>query len=481
MSDTITFSCNHCGSTLTVPASLAGVSGPCPVCGQTITSPRSAPSPAAPAPVPAPPAPAPIPASVAPTEIPPPRAPEPVPSPKATLPPPREEKPPPPWGQPSTDTAPVPLYDPPRASSGSPLAYTLAVVLILGGVGAAAWHFFRPFFDRTPIPEKPGDTVTAPAVNEPAKVSDPAPVKPEQPRTPPSPAVAPVVAPEVKPPPVVTTVPPVPEPEPAPQPDPGPVVPTPGSIAIENVVPPAPPDPAATPADMQESMVREFQSRLDAFFQAATPQARGPLLFSEIEDASSLNEAVQKGSLSKIPKLEYKAVIAFDGPRQGISQYYVAVTNTAADEDAPDREILLHLANHDNKGFRVNADVLRFQLANDLPKFAAQASAAPLRSYVFIERAHFFSGERQESPRGHVCVNLRLGPYTPVICQALVDLGSEAGVEVAPLVNWGDSPKAVVVTLKHATVDGLPAITIDQFHCGNWLVAYPKAADESAP
>lgn len=478
MSDTITFSCNHCGSSLTVPASLAGVSGPCPVCGQTITSPQMAPVPVAPAPMPPAPLPAPIPVPVA-AQIPPPRASLPETAPKSPLSPPREEKPLP-WGQPATDTAPVPLYDPPRASSGSPLAYALAIALILGGVGAAAWHFFLPFLDRTPLPEKPGDKVTAPAGVDPAKGPAKGPasesLQPEPPKPPPTPVVPPVAAPEVKPPPPMPAPAPVP-----PEPQPSPLDSTPGSIAIENVVPPAPPDPAATPADLQESMVREFQSRLDAFFQAATPQARGPLLFSEIEEASKLDDAVLNGALAKIPKLEYKAVIAFDGPRQGISQYYVAVTNTAAGEDAPDREILLHLANHENKGFRVNADVLRFQLGNDLPKFADETAAPALRAYVFIERAHFFSGERQESPRGHICVNLRLGPYTPVICQALVDLGSEAGVEIAPLVNWGDSPKAVVVTLKHATVDGLPAITIDKFHCGNWLVAYPKATDLSAP
>lgn len=472
MSDTITFSCNHCGSSLTVPASLAGVSGPCPVCGQTITSPHVSPPPAAPAPTPLPAPPA-VPAS-SPAEIPRRRAAAPDAPPKSTLPPPREEKPLP-WGQPHTGATPVPLYDPPRASSGSPLAYALAIALILGGVGAAAWHFFRPFFDRTPLPENPGDKVTAPAVVDPAETPAPEPLKPEQPK--PTPVVAPVAEPEIKPSLATLPSPPTPEPDPGH----GPIIPMPGSIAIKNVVPPAPPDPAATPPDLQESMVREFQSRLDAFFQAATPQARGPLLFSEIEDASTLDEAVQKGSLSKIPKLEYKAVIAFDGPREGISQYYVAVTNTTAQEDAPDREILLHLANHENKGFRVNTDVLRFQLANDLPKFAADSASPPLRAYVFIERAHFFSGERQESPRGHFCVNLRLGPYTPVICQALVDLGSEAGVEIAPLAHWGDSPKAVVVTLKHTNVDALPAITIDKFHCGNWLVAYPKATDSSAP
>jgi hypothetical protein len=410
-------------------------------------------------------------------EIPQAHAAAPVESPKTTLPSPRQEKPLP-WGQASPDTAPVPLYDPPRSRSGSPLASALAIILILGGVGAAAWHFFRPFFDRTPLPEKPGNELTAPGGRDPATIPSPETGKA---KPPPTPVVAPVVAPVAEPP---ANTPPLtagPTPEPEQQPEPEPPLPTPGSIALENVVPPAPTDPSAGSPELQESMVREFQSRLDAFFKAATPQARGPLLFSEVEDASKLDEAVRNGTLASIPKLEYKAVIAFDGPRQGISQYYVAVTNTAADEDAPDREILLHLANHENKDFRVNADALRFQLANELPKFVADPAAPPLRAYVFIERAHFFSGERQESPRGHICVNLRLGPYTPVIGQALVDLGSEAGVEIAPLANWGDSPKAVVITLKHATVDGLPAITIDNFHCGNWLVAYPKADDVSAP
>lgn len=248
---------------------------------------------------------------------------------------------------------------------------------------------------------------------------------------------------------------------------------------VEEVVPPAPTDPAAGLPSLHESMVREFQSRLDAFFQANTPQARVPLMFSEIDDDAKLAAEIQTGSLANIPKLEYKAVLAFDGPREGISQYYVAVTNTAATEEAPNRELLLHLANHADKGFRVNADALRFQLGNKLPAFAAAPNSEPLRAYVFIERAHYFSGENQETPRGHICVNLRLGPYTPVICQALVDLGSEAGLEISPLANWGDSPKAIIATLKQADVHGVSSIVITQFHCGNWLVAYPKA--ESAP
>lgn len=47
-SDVIHFSCKACQHQLTVPAHLAGISGPCPVCGSTVTSP------AAPAAAPAP-------------------------------------------------------------------------------------------------------------------------------------------------------------------------------------------------------------------------------------------------------------------------------------------------------------------------------------------------------------------------------------------------------------------------------------------
>ena len=474
MSDAITFSCNHCGSSLTVPASLAGVSGPCPVCGQTITSPKL-------------PAPVPVPEPIAAAAPPPAETPAaasaiPTAPPKTTLPPPREE-PPAPWGQNLSPADPRPLSYEPRSSSGSPLAHTLAILLILGGVGAAAFYFFRPFFDRTPLPEKSASGVTVPGKNDPPKVAPPKTPVPPKPPTPP--VVSPVAAPGIQPPAEVTipkdpVPPPVPQ-DPAPAPQPKPPVATPGAIAIETVVPPAPTDPTASLPDLQESLVREFQNRLDAFFQANSPKALGPLLFSETDEASKLAEAVEKGTLSKIPKLEYKAVLAFDGPREGISQYYVAVTNTAAAEEAPNRELLLHLANQGNQGFRVNADVLRFQLANDLPTFVADPGSEPLRAYVFIERAHFFSGENQESPRGHICVNLRLGPYTPVICQALVDPGTEAGLEIAPLANWGDSPKAVIVTLKHANVYGVPAITIDKFHCGNWLVAFPKAPNADNP
>jgi hypothetical protein len=38
--DTIGFSCAQCGTSLLVPASMAGVEGPCPNCGQTIRAPR---------------------------------------------------------------------------------------------------------------------------------------------------------------------------------------------------------------------------------------------------------------------------------------------------------------------------------------------------------------------------------------------------------------------------------------------------------
>lgn len=43
--DTIQFQCGFCRTTLTVPAQMAGVSGPCPSCGQTVTSPSAAPAP----------------------------------------------------------------------------------------------------------------------------------------------------------------------------------------------------------------------------------------------------------------------------------------------------------------------------------------------------------------------------------------------------------------------------------------------------
>ncbi len=41
--ETIQFQCGFCSTTLTVPAQMAGVSGPCPNCGNTVTSPMPAP------------------------------------------------------------------------------------------------------------------------------------------------------------------------------------------------------------------------------------------------------------------------------------------------------------------------------------------------------------------------------------------------------------------------------------------------------
>jgi len=38
------FQCGFCHTILTVPAQMAGVSGPCPSCGQTVTSPTPAPA-----------------------------------------------------------------------------------------------------------------------------------------------------------------------------------------------------------------------------------------------------------------------------------------------------------------------------------------------------------------------------------------------------------------------------------------------------
>lgn len=64
--DTIQFQCGYCRTVLTVPAQMAGVTGPCPSCGQTVTSPVPTPAAApgpqwSPAPMPAPmPAPAPV-------------------------------------------------------------------------------------------------------------------------------------------------------------------------------------------------------------------------------------------------------------------------------------------------------------------------------------------------------------------------------------------------------------------------------------
>lgn len=40
--DTIQFQCGFCHTNLTVPAQMAGVTGPCPSCGQTVTSPAPA-------------------------------------------------------------------------------------------------------------------------------------------------------------------------------------------------------------------------------------------------------------------------------------------------------------------------------------------------------------------------------------------------------------------------------------------------------
>ena len=62
--DVIQFHCSACQALLTVPSSMAGVSGPCPTCGQTVTSPSprpvsaftSQPQAAAPAPAPSHPA-----------------------------------------------------------------------------------------------------------------------------------------------------------------------------------------------------------------------------------------------------------------------------------------------------------------------------------------------------------------------------------------------------------------------------------------
>lgn len=52
-SETFTFSCPHCQTRLTVPVSLAGISGPCPSCRVPITAPRPEPE-LLPVPVPAP-------------------------------------------------------------------------------------------------------------------------------------------------------------------------------------------------------------------------------------------------------------------------------------------------------------------------------------------------------------------------------------------------------------------------------------------
>ena len=44
--DVLQFQCGACQSVLTVPAHLAGVTGPCPICGSSVTSPSAAPEPA---------------------------------------------------------------------------------------------------------------------------------------------------------------------------------------------------------------------------------------------------------------------------------------------------------------------------------------------------------------------------------------------------------------------------------------------------
>jgi hypothetical protein len=197
-------------------------------------------------------------------------------------------------------------------------------------------------------------------------------------------------------------------------------------------------------------------------------------LFSETLGSEALGALVREGALARLPGLEYKAVFAYEGPREGIVQYYVAVSNRDADPDADDRELLLHMANQGGAGFRVNADVLAFQLGKQLRAFVNDPAASPLRAYVFIERSHSFATP-DGTPRGFLCLNLRTGPFTPVIGQALVDEGTSTGVDIGPLAAWGDNPKAVIVVLKHGTVGDAPAILVDQFICANWLLDFPKA------
>ena len=131
--------------------------------------------------------------------------------------------------------------------------------------------------------------------------------------------------------------------------------------------------------------------------------------------------------------------------------------------------------------FRVNGDKVLAQhrsqilfVAQQLQGFAQDVQAPPLRAHVFIERAHYFAKDAQLPPN-HFCINLRYGPFTPVVCQAFVDEGSAPGLDLKPLSGWGEPPKAVVLVLKRKEFAGQPAIVVDQFICANWLQAYPKA------
>ena len=386
-------------------------------------------------------------------------------------------------------------YEPTKSGggAGSFLGFAITTLVILGGIGAGVYYFFLSKdgglkWDESPpapleellgeeaapkekaVPQPPvssgGEAATTPVV---PPVGEPLPPLTETPPETGAPVVPPADAatPPVTETPPETTVPPEPV-EPMEEPEP-----TPGAIKPADVVPEETKDNRLHPVP-EEALVKEFQTRLDAFFKARTPEERLPLMFSETQDDAALADATAKGTLGKLPELEYKALIAFDGPREGISQYYVAATNKALADEDENKELLLHLANHGAKPFRINADALRFQVENQLRAFAENPGSGPLRAYVFLERAHYIGTAVAETPKGHICVNLRYGPYTPVVCQAFVDLGTAAGLDLSPLAIWSDAPKAAVLTLAHGKVAGAPAIVVDAFHCGNWLVAYPK-------
>lgn len=234
-----------------------------------------------------------------------------------------------------------------------------------------------------------------------------------------------------------------------------------------------------------EKMVVVAEKLIHDFFAAESLQERLPLIFSERVPAGEMAEQFANTILDKPIKLDesigYSSVVflGHEGPNGDgiIQQYYTVTLANRPDGSKMPMSIILHMANHHNKEYRINADAFLFSAQNELEQFLGDPQAEPLIAYLFLERTHYKAGA-DDSPSGVFSVRLLTSPSIPSNQTALVDTMRATGEVLNRVVQWGVAPRAAVVELKHERdqVSGERSVVIDRLLKLNWLQSYKETS-----
>jgi len=204
-------------------------------------------------------------------------------------------------------------------------------------------------------------------------------------------------------------------------------------------------------------------------------------MFSERIAAAEMSESfagtILDGPILLAETVSHSSVIYLgnEGPNaEGITQLYFYVTLAASDDESmPPRNIIIHMANHYEGKYRINADAFLFCADNKLEKFIKNPKAEPLIAYLFLERCHYKAGA-EKAPSGTFSVRLLADPMEQSANTALVDTMRSSGELLNPVVKWGVPPRAAIVELKHEPnpTSGDNLITINRLLKLNWLQSY---------